>query len=185
MATLLREGGERDVAADLFAAPFNPADPVNTPRGLNVGNPQVQEALLAAIAELRHADIRMNASLRNYQYVERDGVRIPIHGGPSVHGQYNMIENREGWVPQLGWPDVNRGTSIMLFAQFTDEGPKGRSIMTYSQSGNPNSPFYTDQTRMFSEKKTKEILFSEEQIAADPNLIVEKICVLADGTSRR
>ena len=59
--------------------------------------------------------------------------------------------------------------------QFTDQGPKGRSIMTYSQSDNPSSPYYLDQVKLYSEKKSKPILFSERDILADPNLQITRV----------
>ena len=49
-------------------------------------------------------------------------------------------------------------------------GPSGRQILTYSQSTNPNSPWYADQTRLYSGKGWDTIKYTEAQIAADPNL---------------
>jgi acyl-homoserine-lactone acylase len=51
--------------------------------------------------------------------------------------------------------------------------------MTYSQSSNPSSRHYLDQTRLYSEKKSKPILFDERAILADPNLIVTRVCAPA------
>jgi acyl-homoserine-lactone acylase len=179
----LNAGNSGGAEASLFAVPFDRADPINTPRGLKIDDPRVRTAILAAIGDLRNAHIPLNASLRNYQYVERAGVRIPIPGGPGAAGQYNVIASRNGWVAPLGWPDVADGSSLILWAQFTDHGPVGRSVASYSQSPNPASTFASDQTRLFSEKKTKEILFSETQIASDPTLRVEKLCVQASGSA--
>jgi acyl-homoserine-lactone acylase len=64
-----------------------------------------------------------------------------------------------------------------MWMQFTDKGPVGRSVMTYSQSTNPESPNYSDQTMLFSQKKSKPILFDEAAILADPNLKVTKLAV--------
>lgn len=50
------------------------------------------------------------------------------------------------------------------------DGPSGRQILTYSQSTNPNSPYYAGQTRLFSGKGWDTIKYTEAQIAADPNL---------------
>ena len=64
------------------ASPFDPADPVNTPRGLNTDNPQVGQALADAVKELRDFGIPLDATLRDYQYELAADERIPIHGGP-------------------------------------------------------------------------------------------------------
>ena len=37
--------------------------------------------------------------------------------------------------------------------------PDARTILTYSQSTNPGSPFYNDQTKLFSKKKWVPDLF--------------------------
>lgn len=155
---------------ELFSVAFDAADPAHTPSGLNVSNGRVQSALKAAIADLQKAGISLDASLRKFQYVTRNGVQIPIPGGPGGPGQYNDIESCGGWMPLEGWPEVCSGSSFVMWTQFTERGPQGRSILTYSQSNDPNSQFYSDQTKLFSEKKTKAILFSEADIAADPGL---------------
>jgi hypothetical protein len=50
-----------------------------------------------------------------------------------------------------------------------------------SQSDNPDSPNHADQTVLFSEKKSKPILFEEADIGRDPHLQVIRIC---DGPKR-
>jgi acyl-homoserine-lactone acylase len=60
-----------------------------------------------------------------------------------------------------------------MVAQFTgDEGcpVDARTILTYSQSTNPNSPYYADQTRLYSGKGWDTIKYTDAQLAADPNL---------------
>ena len=166
-----------DVSPELFALAFDPKDPMNTPRGLNAESPRVRAALTAAVADLHKAGIPLAASLRAYQYVDRNGTHIPIPGGPGGEGQYNDIENKGGWVSPFGWPEVFPGSSYVMWTQFTDQGPKGRSILTYSQSNNPDSPNHSDQTMLFSEKQSKAILFTDAEILADPHLTVVSICV--------
>ena len=62
-----------------------------------------------------------------------------------------------------------------MAAQFTDDPDcpvDARTILTYSQSTNPNSPYFADQTRMFSNKEWVDEAYCEDEIAADPNLDV-------------
>ncbi len=166
--------------AAVFAVAFDPKDPINTPRGLNTGNPQVAKALAAAVSDLAGSGIPLNARLRDYQYDERSGARIPMHGGPGNYGQFNSLTNRSGWIPGKGWNTMVHGSSYVLWVQFTDKGPVGRSVMAPSQSDNPDSPNHADQTRMFSEKKSKPILFDDAAIKSDTNLKVARICASAD-----
>jgi acyl-homoserine-lactone acylase len=161
---------------ELFTVPLDPHDPMRTPHGLNLSNPRVGRALSAAIADLRDSGMPLGATLREYQVDERAGKRIPIHGGPVPTGQYNLIISQSGWVPGEGWKQIVHGSSYIMWVQFTDRGPVGRSVLASSQSDNPDSPHHADQTVLFSEKRSKPILFEEAAIRADPALRVQRIC---------
>jgi acyl-homoserine-lactone acylase len=162
--------------AALFTKPFDPRDPLNTPRGLNTKLAEVTEALTGAVADLRSSGIPLAATLRQYQLEERSGMKYPIPGGPHSGGQYNVIHNKEGWVRGKGWPDIIVGSSFIMWMQFTPDGPVGRSVLTYSQSTNPRSRHFADQTQLFSESRSKPILFTERAVRSDPNLEIERIC---------
>jgi acyl-homoserine-lactone acylase len=43
-------------------------------------------------------------------------------------------------------------------------------LLTYSQSSDPNSPYYADQTRLYSAKGWDTIKYTAAQLAADPNV---------------
>ena len=51
-----------------------------------------------------------------------------------------------------------------MVTSFEGGCPRDRSILTYSLSENPNSEFYADQTRMFSEKKWVNPPFCAKQV---------------------
>src|SRR2546422_977249 len=118
---------------------------------------------------------RSTSPLRDWQYERRGSERIPIHGGPASVGVFNAIN--VGWVPGEGYPNVPHGSSFVMAAQFTGAAcpVDTRTILTYSQSTNPNSPYFADQTRMFSNKEWVDEAFCEEEINADPNLEVTTI----------
>ena len=162
--------------AELFAVPFDSQDPAHTPSGLNASNPRVPKALASAISDLRDSGVPLAARLREYQYEERSGLRIPIHGGAIPTGQYNLIITQSPWVPGKGWNTVMHASSYIMWVQFTDHGPVGRSVLAPSQSDNPDSPHHADQTVLFSEKKSKPILFDDAAIRSDPKLTVVRIC---------
>jgi acyl-homoserine-lactone acylase len=153
----------RDLA---IAAPFDPADPVGTPRGLETtGNPAALRTLAAAVESLRAAGIALDAPLGALQGVTRGGERIPLHGGPEYEGVFNKIEAR--FQGAAGYPDVTRSSSSWILAVAFDEaGPRSRGILTYSLSANPESPHHADQTRMFSEKRWLELPFREADVEA-------------------
>jgi acyl-homoserine-lactone acylase len=154
-----------------FSTPFSPADPVNTPSGLNTASPKVQQALADAVTDLRNAGIPLDAPLRGYQYETRGSERIPIHGGPGTLGVFNAINvSWRGSGSEPGYPDVPHGSSFVMVTSFTGGCPDDRSILTYSQSSNPNSPYWADQTRMFSNKEWVDPPFCQSELEGNPTL---------------
>jgi acyl-homoserine-lactone acylase len=154
-----------------FSTPFSASDPVNTPSGLNVASPKVQLALADAVTDLRGAGIPLDAPLNGYQYEKRGSERIPIHGGPGVLGGFNAIN--VSWVgsgAEPGYPNVPSGSSFVMVTSFTGGCPDDRSILTYSQSENPESPYFADQTRMFSGKQWVDPPFCASEIDSDPSV---------------
>ena len=155
-----------------YLVPFNPADPVNTPRALNTLHPQVAQALGTALRTLRTRNIALDATTGSVQGKRKNGVFIPIHGCSHEEGCFNQISNR--LLPDGTYEPV-LGSSFIMAVSFTDAGPVAKSVLTYSQSNNPASPWYADQTAMFSQKQWVEMRYTEADIASDPALSVTQL----------
>jgi acyl-homoserine-lactone acylase len=153
------QGSTSPGSETIFTVPYSNADPVNTPRGLNVGNPLVGRALADAIGDLDAAGIPLDAGLRGYQYSIRGGERIPIHGGPGGLGVFNAIS--APWEAGKGYGDIVHGSSFIMAAQFTggkcpvDAG----TFVTYGQTENQSSKHAGDYTRAFSKKRWNDAPF--------------------------
>jgi acyl-homoserine-lactone acylase len=159
----------------LWQVPFNPADPVNTPNTLNTANPLVQKALADAIAELRTAGIAPDAPLGANHYVVRNGQRIGLPGGLGAQGVLNVI-TLAPWDPAHGDTEIVHGSSYIQAVSFTgDRCPDAANLLTYSQSGNPNSPHYADQTRLFAAGHWVRARFCESDILTSPDLHVIRL----------
>jgi acyl-homoserine-lactone acylase len=156
------------VASYVWAKPFDANDPVNTPSGLNTFNPQVRSALADAVTDLENANIPLDAPLRGYQYEKRGNEKIPIHGGPGTLGDFNAINVT--WSSPGGYTNVPHGSSHIQAVELTGGCPIAKTILTYSESTDPTSPWFADQTRMFSNKEWVTWPFCEDAVNADPNL---------------
>jgi acyl-homoserine-lactone acylase len=152
-----------------FAVPFDPEDPVNTPRTLDAADARVLAALGQAVQRLRDANIPLDARWGDVQFVERAGERIEIHGGAGGEGVFNVITSAP-LQPGLGYPEVSHGASFVMAAELTPDGPRSRAILSYSQSASPESPHFADQTRLYSDKVWVDMKFDEAAILADPEL---------------
>lgn len=159
-------------AKDLWLVPFSPTDPVHTPRTLNRAAPGIERALADAVAELRTAGIALDAPLGEHQFVVRGGERLPVGGGTEALGVWNKIE--APWDAAAGgYPEVVHGSSHMQAVGW-DGGrcPVARTVLTYGQSSNPDSPFHADQTRLFSQERWVTSRFCERDILTSPRLKV-------------
>ncbi|KAA5805358.1 acylase [Alkalicaulis satelles] len=145
---------------------FDPADPVRTPHTLDVTDPAVLEALRTAAARLEALEIAPDARLGDVQAEMRGEERIEIHGANRGTGVFNMIVPEP---PRAGEGSrrIIHGSSWIMAVEFTDEGPRSRGILTYSQSTNRASPHYGDQTRLYSDKGWDELYFEEEAARAN------------------
>lgn len=182
-------------AGALFAKDFVAADPVQTPSGLTPDNgnePQSLLKLARAVRLLATAGIALDTPLGKVQYSDKNGGRIPMHGG---EGAYDGIANFVNYAPNtttlepfkapervkgsrfLGKDGylVNRGSSFIMALEYTAQGPRAQAFLTYAQSGDPASPLFYDQTELFSAKKWRPILFTNAEINADPNLKTLKV----------
>jgi acyl-homoserine-lactone acylase len=148
--------------------PFDAGDPVDTPNTLNTLHPTVQTALGDAIDDLRTAKIPLDAPLGSVQYVTRDGERIAIHGGPHGDGVFNVITNSfvRG---QDHLDEPVHGSSYIQVVTWDKRGcPDPSTILTYSQSTDPSSPHFADQTRLFSAHGWNQPPFCADDLEAAP-----------------
>ncbi len=153
---------------NLWATAFDPADPVHTPRDLNIADASVSEALKQALANgvqvLLDNNIGLAQPWGEVQFEERDGERIPIHGG-SDSMLFSVIES--DLVPNEGYSAITAGNSYMQTVTWDDsECPDAVALLSYSQSSDPASPYYADQTRRYALKDWLDVPFCEADIDA-------------------
>jgi len=159
---------------NLWAVPFDPSDPVHTPRGLNVGDPAVRSQamvdLASAVKRLADGGIPLNRAWGAVQFDTRaDGSIIPIHGGDGGSGVYNAIASG-GLVDGVGYTPVFAGSSHIQAVSWKGNWPEVRSIVTYSQSTDPDSPHFSDMTQLFSEEGWIRFPYKMGDILRDPEL---------------
>ena len=171
-ALLFRRIAQRllaDRAGAPYRVPFDVEDPANTPRGLRTEDPRVRQALVEAVNELRGKGIALDAPLGDVQAEVRGSERLPIHGGPGTAGVFNAINVQTADIQGegRGYENVEHGSSFVQAVQFRGRGcpVEARTILTYSQSANPESPFYSDQTRMYARKQWNDTAFCERAVA--------------------
>lgn len=160
---------------DFWAVDFDPGDPLNTPRGIDISRPDNRRLVVAslshAVARLREAGVALDAPWGDVQFVTRNGIDIPIHGGSADAGVYGAIS------PSLGEGGYRprRGNSYIQAVTWDDTCPVADTILVPSQSSDPDSPHFADQTELYGRKEWVSFPYCEAQIEA--NLIGEVLVV--------
>jgi len=127
----------------------------------------VPTALGDAIQAMNDAHQPLDVAVGKAQVADRNGVEIPISGGPGdPNGNFNAIY---GPTDAHGVTHVNDGSSFVQVVTWNDGPcPDARTILTYSLSTDPTNPHFADQTRLFSQKKWVVDRFCASAIKAAP-----------------
>ena len=188
----LPEGTVTDAGA-LWAEPYDPARPLDTPAGLapvpESGPDPLVTALVAGVAVLDDLGIALDAPLGDVQFVERSGRRWPLSGGFELEGVCNVNASigtlaradleptvdqgevvpgrteRTG-LHRTGYP-VTYGVSFVMVAGFDDDGPVAKGLLVYGQSQDPESDHADDQLADYATKRLRPLRFHETDVAAD------------------
>lgn len=182
----------------LWAEPFDPARPLDTPAGLAPagadGDP-VLAALARAAQTLTKAGLAIDVPLGEVQYALRAEPRIGLHGGPGGDGLPNVVDYADPSATSEPTPDpgerivpgsdlrtggypVDYGTSFVMTVDFTGDTPRAWVMLTYGETGDRDSELFDVQTQRFSDKDWREAAFTEDAILDDPDLT--EITITAD-----
>lgn len=170
----------------LFAEPFDPAEPATTPRGL-ADTAGALDKLAEAVLLLKASAIALDAPLGDYQKGHRMSEVFALHGGNRREGIANLQESTRRNSNPTETPvftgsdefvgdsetlsatgyNVVHGSSFIMTLAFTEEGPRAEAILSYSQSGDPASAHFSDQTSLYRDKRWRQILFTAEDVARE------------------
>jgi acyl-homoserine-lactone acylase len=179
----LQWGGE------LFENDFDTSDPIDTPNTVAAVEGDLEDdPLLAAVAEattvLAEVGIAPDAALGDVQFMRKGDQDIGIGGGQFFEGTIAIATYSGGnatLLPRIPRSDlvnstsdlredgyqINYGNSWVMAVEMTEAGPVAEAVMTYSQSEDPRSPHFADQTALYGQGQMRPILFEEADIAAD------------------
>lgn len=140
--------------ASFWAQPFDPANPLATPSGINKENfttrKLVLKALATAVKRLQITGVALDAPWRDVQYVTRNGEDIPIHGGYDWMGTFSVtkVDLEAG-----GYRNIHGGNTYIQTVTWDDSAcPQAFGVIAHSQSTDPENPFYADQTKLYSQQ---------------------------------
>ena len=146
----------------IFREPWDPARPIDTPRGLGALTDAVR-AFSWAVQETRLRHGSWDVTWGEAHRVRHGGVDLPVAGCPGALGCFRVLGF--GRDDDGRW-SVRRGDGWVLAVEFAD-APRAYSVLAYGQSSREGSPHHADQAAMFARGEMKPVAFTEEDIEAD------------------
>jgi acyl-homoserine-lactone acylase len=176
-----------EAAGALFDDAFDPLRPTQTPATPAADATALLEAMARAIQTVTAAGFSPETTLGASQFSDRSGTRIPIHGGNNADGVTNIVtwssrSSSSEPAPQRGETvaagsslrgegyRINSGTSFVMNVDYTTDEVQAWALLVYGQTGDRTSPLFDSQTVAFSEKRWRQVAFTDAQIEADANL---------------
>jgi acyl-homoserine-lactone acylase len=140
----------------------------------------------------------LDAPLGDVQFTIKGDIKIPLHGGlPDTDGIFNKVESKRYGTGTLNTSllpgsnvdlaldsatdlssngyHINYGASYILSVALTEDGPQAQAMLSYSQTEDPNSSHFSDQTLLYSNKLWRQVLFNRSDILADESYQVQMI----------
>ena len=160
----------------MWKVPYNNADPVNTPRGLNPLYPTISTSLADAVQQLRDAGISLGATLRGLQVTNYGGQATSIHGGQGTLGLFNALNTN--WNGN-GFKAGGNGASFVQVTSFGGSCPDDRTVLLGSQRSELSGwSRAADQVKLYADKQWVDPPFCDNEMAAAD---VESVTQLGPG----
>lgn len=185
-------------AGPLFAVGFDPSDPIGTPNTLAPapaeGPDPILEGLAIAVARIERAGFAIDDPLGDVQIRRKADEEWATPGGQYYEGYIGIatysgkggdttlfpavprgdVINRTSGLSTDGYV-VTNGNSWVMTMEFTDSGPRANALMVYSQSEDPASPHFSDQTALYATQEFRPVPFTDAEIEADPQLTAQTL----------
>jgi acyl-homoserine-lactone acylase len=122
-----------------------------------------------AIAYFKDKEIPLDAPWGSVHVAGDEGAPLlPLGGGDAGPGNANVTTSRDPASHPDAYSAVSYGSSHIQAVAFMGGGKvNAHTILTYSQSTDPTSPFSADQTKLFSNEKWARFAFTPAQVRAD------------------
>lgn len=158
----------------LYRIPFDPSDPLNTPRQLDVENPAVREALGATILAMNRQHVPLDATAGDALTVRANGRAIGLYGGCGTAGYFTVAcayPEPDGVARADGANLI--GSTYLQTVTFDAHGVDAHTMLATSESDDASRADSGDGTVLYASKTWLRMPFREREILADPALSVQ------------
>jgi acyl-homoserine-lactone acylase len=151
------------VRGNPFEIPWDPADPMGTPRDLANRDVAV-DALDEAVGNVRERYGALDVPFGEVYRVQRDDVDLPGNGTSGTAGVFRVAWYEPGEGDRYV---VGGGDTFVLALEFGDP-IRARAVQGYGNATQAGSPHRTDQLALFSEKRMRPVWRARSEI--EPNV---------------
>jgi len=152
--------------AGFWVHPWTVSEPVYTPNTLNTSLPASKEALAAAVSSMQARGIPLDADTGEVQRAPQSGA-APLPGCGDAGECFAAIGGSFP-TPTAKQEEVTGGTSIVMFTELQrGHEPISKALLAYSQSEDPTSPYYEDQTQRLSKNEWITLPWTPASVAED------------------
>ena len=167
-AWLFQEWFQRapSTAANFWVHPWTASEPVYTPNTLNTSLQASKEALATAVSSMEARGLPLDASTGEVQRAPQAGA-APLPGCSDGGNCFAAIGSSFP-TPTAKQAEVTGGTSIVMFTELqAGHEPLTKALLAYSQSEDPTSPYYEDQTQRLSKNEWITLPWTPASVEAD------------------
>jgi acyl-homoserine-lactone acylase len=157
-----------DTDSNLYTTPFNPADPLTTPVGLNTGPGATPLKFLAdAVQNLEAHHVPLAASYGQVEHAPQSP-KLFVHGCDT--GCFSAVYANDGTPATSGplnaapYGQVYDGSSLVMTTQLNPSGPMSQGILTYSQATNPRSRWHANMTKLYAQSRWISLAYTAAQL---------------------
>ncbi len=142
------------------------SNPVYTPNTLNTSLQASREALASAVSAMEARGLPLDADMREVQHAPQAGA-APLPGCSDGGNCFAAIGGRFP-TPTSTQTEVTGGTSLVMFTELQNgQDPLSKALLSYSQSEDPTSPYYEDQTQRLSKNEWITLPWTPASVAED------------------
>ncbi len=167
-----------DTDSNFYATPFNPAQPLTTPNGLNTGtNATPLKWLADAVQNLQSHGIPLDASYGQVEHAPQSKTLF-VHGCDT--GCFSAVYANDATPATSGpldaapYGQVYDGSSLVMTTQLNPSGPTSQGILTYSQATNPRSRWYANMTKLYAKSRWVPLAYTAAQLRREHPLPAQK-----------
>jgi acyl-homoserine-lactone acylase len=154
-------------ASELYRVPFSPSKPLSTPAQPNGQDPNVAEALGAAVLWMHSKGMDLDEARGKVLFAKVEGQEVELFGGCGWGGYFTVSCDKDGYE----MTDRSLGNSYLQLVNFNADGVDAYTLLAHGQderalNGDPGG----EPVKRYANKQWLRMPFIDDEINKDPKL---------------